>query len=170
MWSLVAKGNIALHHPAVSRSAMDAARHSLSVLPSMNNALLSTTAEQQSQQQHRSMHQIVRTRLPMGSSLSYTAPATAGIIVPTATNNALIGYHQYNQSRHLSSQPPGGGGPGGMNLGNIFNHAQNNQNKKPGETLEQYGVDLTRLAKEGKLDPVIGRHEEIRRTLQILGE
>ena len=56
-----------------------------------------------------------------------------------------------------------------MNLGNIFNNAQN-QNRKPGETLEQYGVDLTKLAKEGKLDPVIGRHEEIRRTLQILGE
>ncbi len=56
-----------------------------------------------------------------------------------------------------------------MNLGNIFNNANNqNANKKPGETLEQYGVDLTKLAKEGKLDPVIGRHEEIRRTLQIL--
>lgn len=55
-----------------------------------------------------------------------------------------------------------------MNLGNIFNHAKNNANKKPGETLEQYGVDLTKMAKEGKLDPVIGRHEEIRRTLQIL--
>jgi len=55
-----------------------------------------------------------------------------------------------------------------MNLGNIFNHAKNQTNTKPGETLEQYGVDLTKLAKENKLDPVIGRHEEIRRTLQIL--
>jgi ATP-dependent Clp protease ATP-binding subunit ClpB len=55
-----------------------------------------------------------------------------------------------------------------MNMGNIFNSAQGNPDKKPGETLEQYGVDLTKLAKEGKLDPVIGRHEEIRRTLQIL--
>lgn len=69
------------------------------------------------------------------------------------------------QHRRLSSKPPGGGG---MNMGNIFNSAQGNPNKKPGETLEQYGVDLTKLAKEGKLDPVIGRHEEIRRTLQIL--
>ena len=62
------------------------------------------------------------------------------------------------QFRYLSS---------GASLGNIFTHAQN-QSTKPGETLEQYGVDLTKLAKEGKLDPVIGRHEEIRRTLQIL--
>ncbi len=35
-------------------------------------------------------------------------------------------------------------------------------------TLEQYGRDLTRLAREGKLDPVVGREEEIRRVLQIL--
>ncbi|KAG7664660.1 HSP78 [[Candida] subhashii] len=34
--------------------------------------------------------------------------------------------------------------------------------------LEQYGSDLTQLAKDGKLDPVIGRDEEIRRTIQIL--
>ncbi|MEC4892549.1 MAG: ATP-dependent chaperone ClpB [Oscillatoria sp. PMC 1051.18] len=36
------------------------------------------------------------------------------------------------------------------------------------EALEKYGRDLTQLAKEGKLDPVIGRDEEIRRTIQIL--
>ncbi|BDC36562.1 ATP-dependent chaperone ClpB [Candidatus Methanoliparum sp. LAM-1] len=36
------------------------------------------------------------------------------------------------------------------------------------EALEKYSKDLTRLAKEGKLDPVIGRDEEIRRVIQIL--
>ncbi len=35
-------------------------------------------------------------------------------------------------------------------------------------TLNQYGVDLTKQAKEGKLDPVIGRKEEIQRVIQIL--
>ncbi|KAA8567189.1 hypothetical protein EYC84_010244 [Monilinia fructicola] len=34
--------------------------------------------------------------------------------------------------------------------------------------LEQYGVDLTARAKEGKLDPVIGRDSEINRTIQVL--
>ncbi len=34
--------------------------------------------------------------------------------------------------------------------------------------LEQYGRDLTKLAQQGKLDPVIGRDEEIRRVIQIL--
>ena len=36
------------------------------------------------------------------------------------------------------------------------------------ESLEKYGVDLTQKAREGKLDPVIGRDEEIQRTMQIL--
>ncbi|HEU5438638.1 MAG TPA: ATP-dependent chaperone ClpB [Ktedonobacterales bacterium] len=36
------------------------------------------------------------------------------------------------------------------------------------EALEKYGRDLTRLAQQGKLDPVIGRDEEIRRTIQVL--
>ncbi len=36
------------------------------------------------------------------------------------------------------------------------------------ESLEKYGRDLTAAAREGKLDPVIGRDEEIRRTVQIL--
>ncbi|MER3415818.1 MAG: ATP-dependent chaperone ClpB [Gemmataceae bacterium] len=36
------------------------------------------------------------------------------------------------------------------------------------QALERYGVDLTKLAAQGKLDPVIGRDEEIRRVIQIL--
>jgi len=36
------------------------------------------------------------------------------------------------------------------------------------QTLEKYGRDLTELARKGKIDPVIGRDEEIRRTMQVL--
>jgi ATP-dependent Clp protease ATP-binding subunit ClpB len=36
------------------------------------------------------------------------------------------------------------------------------------EALEKYGRDLTRLARLGKLDPVIGRDEEVRRVIQVL--
>ncbi|MCD6207377.1 MAG: ATP-dependent chaperone ClpB [Methanosarcinales archaeon] len=36
------------------------------------------------------------------------------------------------------------------------------------EALQQYGIDLTAAAREGKLDPVIGRDDEIRRTIEIL--
>lgn len=36
------------------------------------------------------------------------------------------------------------------------------------QTLEKYGRDITELARKGKIDPVIGRDEEIRRTMQVL--
>jgi ATP-dependent Clp protease ATP-binding subunit ClpB len=36
------------------------------------------------------------------------------------------------------------------------------------QSLEKYGVDLTEMASNGKLDPVIGRDEEIRRVIQVL--
>jgi ATP-dependent Clp protease ATP-binding subunit ClpB len=36
------------------------------------------------------------------------------------------------------------------------------------QSLEKYGTDLTKIAAEGKLDPVIGRDDEIRRTIQVL--
>ncbi len=36
-------------------------------------------------------------------------------------------------------------------------------------TLDEFGTNLTKLAKESKLDPVVGRHEEIDRVIQILG-
>ena len=36
------------------------------------------------------------------------------------------------------------------------------------KSLERYGIDLLQMAKQGKLDPVIGRDEEIRRCMQVL--
>ncbi len=43
-----------------------------------------------------------------------------------------------------------------------------NKDKRATQTLDQYSRDLTQLAREGKLDPVIGREEEIKRVIQIL--
>ncbi|MBO7592096.1 MAG: AAA family ATPase [Bacteroidaceae bacterium] len=50
------------------------------------------------------------------------------------------------------------------------NNYQNNQNQQPTgkEVLEKYATNLVERAKNGKLDPVIGRDDEIRRILQIL--
>ena len=42
------------------------------------------------------------------------------------------------------------------------------QNKKNINPLEEYGINLTHLAAKGKIDPVIGREDEIRRIVQIL--
>ncbi|AQZ17595.1 HSP78 (YDR258C) [Zygosaccharomyces parabailii] len=43
-----------------------------------------------------------------------------------------------------------------------------NQGEQEKPALEQFGTNLTKLAREGKLDPVIGRDEEIARAIQIL--
>ena len=46
-----------------------------------------------------------------------------------------------------------------------------NQNANPEQNinpLEEYGINLTHLAAKGKIDPVIGREDEIRRIVQIL--
>jgi ATP-dependent Clp protease ATP-binding subunit ClpC len=53
----------------------------------------------------------------------------------------------------------GGGGGGGQGEG---------AGKKSSKLLDQFGRNLTKLAEEGKLDPVIGRETEIERIMQIL--
>ena len=45
---------------------------------------------------------------------------------------------------------------------------QNAEAEGSREALKKYTVDLTERARQGKLDPVIGRDEEIRRTIQVL--
>jgi len=46
--------------------------------------------------------------------------------------------------------------------------AEQNQAQGQESALQQYGVNLTEIAREGKLDPVIGRDAEIRRVSQVL--
>ena len=54
--------------------------------------------------------------------------------------------------------------------GNLYKEdlGKKGDRKTKQSTLEQYSRDLTALAREGKLDPVVGRDEEIRRVIQIL--
>lgn len=84
-------------------------------------------------------------------------------LVPSSTRIALnkslpsiTQCHAYATGRGNPQQP---GGTHRMNLGG-------GEPEKP--ALEQYGVDLNARAKDGKLDPVIGRDAEIQRTIQIL--
>ncbi|PPR01557.1 hypothetical protein CVT24_005883 [Panaeolus cyanescens] len=93
--------------------------------------------------------QYVRTRSTPGPLL----------LVPTACVALRGGFQSY---RYASG--PGGGSGGG---GGFPGFSMGPQHQK-GEALKEYSVDLTQLAKDGKLDPTIGRDEEIRRTIQIL--
>src|SRR5919202_5078836 len=55
--------------------------------------------------------------------------------------------------------------PGGARQGSVFGESAEGKTA----TLEEFGTNLTRLAAEGKLDPVVGRVKEIERVVQILG-
>jgi ATP-dependent Clp protease ATP-binding subunit ClpC len=58
-------------------------------------------------------------------------------------------------------------GPGGRRQGSSGSGGSG-EGKKSSKLLDQFGRNLTRLAEEGKLDPVIGRETEIERIMQIL--
>src|SRR6185312_1068116 len=58
-------------------------------------------------------------------------------------------------------------GPGGRRQGS-GSGSGSGEGKKSSKLLDQFGRNLTRLAEEGKLDPVIGRETEIERIMQIL--
>jgi ATP-dependent Clp protease ATP-binding subunit ClpC len=59
-------------------------------------------------------------------------------------------------------------GPGGRRQGQGSGTGAQGEGKKSSKLLDQFGRNLTRLASEGKLDPVVGRETEIERIMQIL--
>jgi ATP-dependent Clp protease ATP-binding subunit ClpC len=59
-------------------------------------------------------------------------------------------------------------GPGGRRQGGGGGGQGEGSGKKSSKLLDQFGRNLTKLAEEGKLDPVIGRETEIERIMQIL--
>lgn len=65
-------------------------------------------------------------------------------------------------TRGYATSPPDQNGGGG------FPKFSFGPQHKKGDALKEYSVDLTEMARNGKLDPVIGRDEEIKRTIQIL--
>ncbi|TFY62194.1 hypothetical protein EVG20_g6795 [Dentipellis fragilis] len=77
---------------------------------------------------------------------------------------ASVAHGVFVPSRGYAQNPngPPGGGKGGFP-----GFSMGPQHEKGG-ALKEYSVDLTEMAKNGKLDPTIGRDEEIRRTIQIL--
>jgi ATP-dependent Clp protease ATP-binding subunit ClpB len=91
---------------------------------------------------------------------------------------------EYLSIEHLLlalASAPAGGGPGDVQLGVSHDdllaalrevrgsHRVTSENPEGQyQALEKYGRDLTEEARKGKLDPVIGRDEEIRRTIQVL--
>ncbi|KAK2467145.1 hypothetical protein APHAL10511_000694 [Amanita phalloides] len=99
-------------------------------------------------------------RAPSGRFCTNTHPfrplllKTGGIAPPKLLNVSLS--RGYAKSGGGSGS---GGFPGMLSFGPQY---------QKGDALKEHSIDLTELAKQGKLDPTIGREEEIRRTIQIL--
>ncbi|GAA5977592.1 hypothetical protein JCM10908_005033 [Rhodotorula pacifica] len=109
-----------------------------------------------------------RTTLRQLRSPSSTAPSPA--VWLAASRSFATSRSSSLPPRGGAPPPPGGGGPGqggggGFPIGNIFGGGQK---REPGQALKDNGVDLTALAKEGKLDPVVGRADETKRVIEIL--
>ncbi|KAF2686454.1 heat shock protein 78 [Lentithecium fluviatile CBS 122367] len=94
--------------------------------------------------------------LPRQLHFRLTAPSARLLLRPNPSHHVLCPITAVRA--YSSGQPHPPGGTHRMNFGG--------EPEKP--ALEQYGIDLTARAKDGKLDPVIGRDGEIHRTIQIL--
>lgn len=87
------------------------------------------------------------------------------------SSGASVGTVRRSGTGSKSDGVAGGGGAGGGGGGGVSQQGStwiDPLAAPKGDALKKYGTDLTALAREGKLDPVIGREEEIRRTLQVL--
>ncbi len=119
-----------------------------------------------------------------GAGQLFLAPETARVLEAAETlakraNDSFITAERLLQALSLASETPVGKilGEAGVTA-TALNAAINAQRKgrtadsanaeDQFEALKKYTKDLTKLAEEGKLDPVIGRDEEIRRTIQVL--
>jgi ATP-dependent Clp protease ATP-binding subunit ClpB len=126
-------------------------------------------------------------RLPKAAGTSVSAPDMARPLLATlatAAKRARELDDEYVSTEHLLVGLATDGGPAADLLRRagagpdqllgafekVRGHARVTTEDPEGtyQALEKYGVDLTRSAREGKLDPVIGRDAEIRRVIQVL--
>jgi ATP-dependent Clp protease ATP-binding subunit ClpB len=125
--------------------------------------------------------------LPKAAGATVGAPQTSRallVVLNTAANRAKQLEDDYVSTEHLLVGLASDGGPAATLLREagatpdalldafeqVRGHARVTSDN-PEETyqaLEKYGVDLTEQARDGKLDPVIGRDTEIRRVVQVL--
>jgi ATP-dependent Clp protease ATP-binding subunit ClpB len=126
-------------------------------------------------------------RLPQAAGVTVSAPHTSRQLLAalaTADKRAKELGDEYVSTEHLlvglatdggdAAALLRGAGAGPQQLVDAFEQVRGSArvtSQDPEGTyqaLEKYGVDLTRSAREGKLDPVIGRDAEIRRVIQVL--
>lgn len=144
-------------------------------LPAHIESLINTQPLSESSLAEEFLHGF-RKQLQVDYALSHrisTAHALSDIVADTSTITSQI-LAQYGVNAHtitsllreVTSTAEGGYSPIQYPLWDMDNEmGKSTQN---GSLLDKYGTDLTRLAREGQIDPVIGREGEINRVVQIL--
>jgi ATP-dependent Clp protease ATP-binding subunit ClpB len=126
-------------------------------------------------------------RLPRAAGATLSAPETSRPLLAaldTAAKRAREMNDEYVSTEHLLVGLAAAGGDASRVLKEagagpdellgafeqVRGHARVTSQDPEGtyQALEKYGIDLTRSARDGKLDPVIGRDAEIRRVIQVL--
>ncbi|MCR4702734.1 MAG: ATP-dependent Clp protease ATP-binding subunit [Saccharofermentans sp.] len=101
----------------------------------------------------------------------FNALETAGVDMEGLRNSIINTFNDNMSDDGDDSDDPfsGSDDPAGREEGRRPSQPRNRKGGKGGhKTLDKFGKNLTELAKEGKIDPVIGREEEINRVMQIL--
>lgn len=116
---------------------------------------------------------VLRAAVIISSKTGYTYVGTEHLLLAILSESdsyAVAFLEELGVSVERLAQAVSKGMQGGANdgFGGFENESAPNGSQKGGSALDKFGRDLTQAAKNGEIDPVIGREKEIQRVIQIL--
>lgn len=116
---------------------------------------------------------VLRAAVIISSKTGYTYVGTEHLllaIISESDSYAVAFLEELGVSVERLAQAVSKGMQGGADdgFGGFENESAPNGSQKGGSALDKFGRDLTQAAKNGEIDPVIGREKEIQRVIQIL--
>lgn len=116
---------------------------------------------------------VLRAAVIISSKTGYTYVGTEHLLLAILSESdsyAVAFLEELGVSVERLAQAVSKGMQGGADdgFGGFENESAPNGSQKGGSALDKFGRDLTQAAKNGEIDPVIGREEEIQRVIQIL--
>lgn len=116
---------------------------------------------------------VLRAAVIISSKTGYTYVGTEHLLLAILSESdsyAVAFLEEFGVSVERLAQAVSKGMQGGADdgFGGFENESAPNGSQKGGSALDKFGRDLTQAAKNGEIDPVIGREKEIQRVIQIL--
>ncbi len=168
----LAVGVLRTAYEMLEPSITDSGAQAIPLLEGLDTALAKLPKVQGTQEDHvaSDLHKVLRGASPIAKDMGDTAVTVEHLLLSLVAKSempelkALWSKHRLtfqtlkdaimkNRNRGGEGEAPGAHGENAENQYNV---------------LEKYGQEMVALAREGKLDPVIGREEEIRRVVRIL--